>query len=383
MIGYIIHGGSGSFGNLIDYANNPEKDAMVISCSKGVFTLNNKTMADSFEMQASMNTRLRTPMSHIILSFSARDSESLTDERMAHIAEDYLKQMNYLDTQFVIFRHHDKKHPHCHIVANRVNNKGKTIKDSNEKLRNVKICKYLTMKYNLYLPKGKESVNENRLKGKDAIRYFMMHCVKESLSDSLTWEQFLKKLKKAGILFRFRYNIKTHGIEGISFTLDHKAYRDGCKLKHDISFTGKKLDASLTLSNICRQLGNPYTIAHESARDLYERQKEDYQFRCSMEEFRHINETFPDFDSLFPELTQAAEQSFPAIEGNYGDKSTDSSSESDIVSVGLEMLGVLIMQPYQAHTSSGGGGTSNDMKWNDEDKKKKRSYWETKRKKSR
>ena len=383
MIGYIVHGSSGSFGNLLDYANDPKKNAKMISSSDGVFTLNNKTMADCFEMQASMNPRLGSPMSHIILSFSTRDSESMTDERMAQIAEDYLHRMQYDDTQFAIFRHYDKKHPHCHIVANRVNNKGKTIKDSNEQLRNIKICKELTLKYGLYVSKGKESVNENRLKGMDAIRYHMMHCVQESLHCSSTWEQFSEDLKKAGLSFRFRYNMKTHGIEGISFTLDHEAYRQDGKLKHDISFTGKKLDASLTLSNICKQLGNPVTIAHESAREIYEKRKEDYQYRCTMEEFRHINEKFPDFDSLFPELSQAAERPFPAIEGDSTDQPTDSSSEPNIATVGLEMLGILVMQPYGAHVSSGGGGTSNDMKWNDEDKKKKRSHWETKRTRTR
>ena len=177
MIGYIIQGSSSAFGNTIKYANGPKKNARLIAHSEGVFTLNNSTMADSFETQAGMNRRLGSPMSHIILSFSARDSGSLTDERMAEIAEEYLRRMRYEDTQYVIFRHQDRKHPHCHVIVNRVNNKGKTIKDSNEKIRNFKICRELTRQYGLYVPKGKESVNEDRLRGMDAIRYHMMQTV--------------------------------------------------------------------------------------------------------------------------------------------------------------------------------------------------------------
>ena len=383
MIGYIVQGSSTSFGNIVDYANDPKKGAKMIGCSGGVFTLDNRTIADSFEMQAAMNPRLGSPMSHIILSFSARDTRSLTDEKMAEIAEDYLQRMGYEDTQSIIFRHFDKRHPHCHVIANRVNNKGRTIKDNNEHIRNIKVCKELTVKYGLYLPKGKEGVHENRLRGMDAIRYHMMHAVRESLQISSTWAEFSDDLRKAGLTFRFRYNAKTHGIEGISFTLDHNAYGQGNRLMHDISFSGRKLDPSLTLSRICERLGNPVTIVHESAREIYEREKEDYRYRCTWDEFRHIDEKFPDFDSLFPAQAEAAGRPFPAIEGDYTELPEDYSAETDILSVGLEMLGVLIMQPYQAKIGPAGGGSSSDMKWNDEDKKKKRPHWEYSRTKTR
>ena len=58
MIGKIIHGGSGSFGAVINYANDPKKNAQLIAHSKGVFTLSNATMTDCFETQSSMNPRL-------------------------------------------------------------------------------------------------------------------------------------------------------------------------------------------------------------------------------------------------------------------------------------------------------------------------------------
>ncbi len=92
---------------------------------------------------------------------------------------------------------------------------------------------------------------------------------------------------------------------------------------------------------------------------------------------------FPDFDSLFPELLTAAELPYPDIDGNMVEEQEPQTSAVDIVTVGLEMLGILILQPYQAQVSPGGGGTSSDMKWNDEDKKKKRSHVETRRTRSR
>ena len=377
MYGKIVHGGRGSFAGIVNYANDPKKHARIITHSEGVFTLNNSTMIDSLESHCGLNSRVKSPMAHLILSFSRQDTAKLSDERMAGIAEDYLRRMGYEDTPFVVFRHFDKEHPHCHVIASRINNKGRAVKDSNERLRNIKVCKDMIREYGLYMASGKENVKEDRLRKMDAVRYHVMHCVQESLAASVTWKEFSDKLAQVGISFRFRYNKDTNGIEGISYTIDHTSC-SVANLKHDVSFTGKKLDASLTLKEVCRQLGNPKTIAHESAREIYERRKEDYQFRCTMEEFRHINERFPDFDTLFAVQAKDAERPFPAFEGDTADQQADySSPEPNIVTVGLEMLGVLIMQPYEAHISSGGGGTSSDMKWNDEDKKRRQSQYYT------
>lgn len=49
---------------------------------------------------------------------------------------------------------------------------------------NVKVCKDLTRKYGLYIASEKEVVKIQRLRTMDAIRYQMMHAVKESLQVS-------------------------------------------------------------------------------------------------------------------------------------------------------------------------------------------------------
>lgn len=58
--------------------------------------------------------------------------------------------MGIRDTQYIIARHHDTKHPHCHLVFNRIDNEGNLISDSNERIRNTKICRALTKEYGLY-----------------------------------------------------------------------------------------------------------------------------------------------------------------------------------------------------------------------------------------
>ena len=70
---------------------------------------------------------------------------------MVEIAKKWMEQMGIRNTQYIIARHHDTEHPHCHIVFNRIDNDGNLISDSNERIRNAKVCRALTKEYKLTL----------------------------------------------------------------------------------------------------------------------------------------------------------------------------------------------------------------------------------------
>jgi len=163
----------------------------------------------------------------------------------------------------------------------------------------IKVCKDMTNEYGLYKPFRKNSVNEKRLHSMDAIRYQMMHCVMESLRSATNWKQFQDGLALVGIRCRFRYNKKSNGIEGISFSIAKD--RVGTKMRHDVSFSGKQLDPSLTLDRLCQKLGNPLAIVHEQARDMYEDARLDWiESRKESEVRSRIDTLFPDFNLRFP-----------------------------------------------------------------------------------
>ena len=137
-----------SFSELIDHILDNKKDAEIVAI-EGVRGFDKKSMIADFELQASMNNRVSKKVGHISLNFMKEDLEKLDNETMAEIARKYLSEMGIVDTQFVVVRHFDKEHPHCHVCFNRINNHGKTISDSNEYFRNFKICENLTEKYGL------------------------------------------------------------------------------------------------------------------------------------------------------------------------------------------------------------------------------------------
>ena len=145
------------FGGIVNYANdqkNKKKSATLLE-HEGICAINNKTIADSFQIQASMRPKVKSPVKHVSLAFSPQDTIRFpNDEKgnalMVEIAKKWMEQMGIRNTQYIIARHHDTKHPHCHLVFNRIDNDGNLISDSNERIRNTKVCRALTKKYGLY-----------------------------------------------------------------------------------------------------------------------------------------------------------------------------------------------------------------------------------------
>ena len=121
-----IRSGQG-FAGLVDYANDIKNKNADIIASEGVDLTSNKSITASFSLQAKSRPSLKNFVGHISLSFAPEDTPKLSDKLMADIAKEYLRRMSIVNTQYIISRHHDKPHPHVHIVYNRVNNNGNSI----------------------------------------------------------------------------------------------------------------------------------------------------------------------------------------------------------------------------------------------------------------
>ena len=118
-------------------------------------------MVRDFKDQTLLNPWIKNAVGHISLSFSPKDADRLTDPVMAQIAWEYMERIGIRNTQFLIVRHKDQAHPHCHIVYNRVGNNGQTISDKNIKIRNGKVYKELTTKYDYTIRKTKSRSGDN------------------------------------------------------------------------------------------------------------------------------------------------------------------------------------------------------------------------------
>ena len=153
------------FGGIVNYANDQKnkKKCATLLAHEGVCTISNKLIADSFCLQASMRPKVKSPVKHVSLAFSSQDISRFPDNEegdalMVEIAKKWMEQMGIRNTQYIIARHHDTKHPHCHLVFNRIDNEGNLISDSNERIRNAKVCRALTKEYGLLLKIAKPEI---------------------------------------------------------------------------------------------------------------------------------------------------------------------------------------------------------------------------------
>ena len=238
MIGKITQGKY--FAGLIKYVT--AKEGAYLLDSEGVLLQSLPGLIRSFETQSRMRPSLSNKVGHISLNFSPRDKDRMTDEYMTGIAREYLQGMGITDTQYLIVRHTDREHPHCHIVFNRVNNTGQPLKDSNNFRKNRDICKGITLTHKLYMPQGKENIKIDHLREPYRTKFEIWQAVKEALPHILSWEKFNEYLYDRNITLSFKYKGTTQEIQGIIFT------------KGKYSFKGSAIDRRFSYAKITFQI---------------------------------------------------------------------------------------------------------------------------------
>lgn len=201
-------------------------------------------MAELFKLQTLLNDKVKNTVGHTSLNFSPEDGERLkTDDKlMLQIAHDYMAKMGIENTQYIVARHTDREHPHCHIVFNRVDNDGKTISDKNDFYRNEKVCKMLTAKYRLHFANGKDNIKEERLRPYDKAKHEVYKALKEELPNARNWEELKDALSDRDIELKFKVSRTTREIQGVKFEYG------------GISFSGSKVSREFSYMNIDYQL---------------------------------------------------------------------------------------------------------------------------------
>lgn len=238
MIGKVIS--AGSFGGTVGYVMKEQSRVLE---ARGVEPPGVREMVEDFEDQARLNPRLKQNVGHISLSFSPEDAPRMTDPLMTQIAKEYMQKMGITDTQYLLVRHLDQPHPHCHLVYNRVGNHGQIISDRNIKIRNAKVCRELTEKHGLYLAPGKANVRRERLREPDKIRYEIYDAIKGCLPKCKSWNELEGKLKEQGVGICYKYCGNTDRKQGVLFS------------KNGFEFSGSKIDRAFSFSKLDHHFG--------------------------------------------------------------------------------------------------------------------------------
>lgn len=345
-----IRSGQG-FAGLVDYANDIKNKNADIIASEGVDLTSNKSITASFSLQAKSRPSLKNFVGHISLSFSPEDAPKLNDKLMADIAKEYLQRMGIVNTQYIISRHHDKPHPHVHIVYNRVDNDGNAISGDQNFRKSTRITQALTKEYGLAFGKGKKNVNRDRLKGRDAIKYRIHDIINEVLKDCRSMEALRAALATRSIGMSIIRNADGKA-KGVVFTCD------------SLSFAGYQIDRTMTYTKLCQRMGSVQKITENTAIPTSDDRAEQQGFTLD----KKNSDTSMEVD-ICREAT--------ASESLCG---TDTAGGNISAGNGIgAAVAELIIQPHIAPTSGGGSGSGNDRGWNDEDKDKKHNPYRRRR----
>ena len=225
MIGGITKGSC--FSGCVEYAlalKEKNKEARLLY-SEGLLTDTPKDIIDGFECQRHLNSRVQHWCGHISLSYSPKDAERMSDGFMVKLALEYMDKMGIKNTQFIIVRHLDKEHPHCHIVYNRVDNDGKCVSDSFEYYRNNEICDEMKKKYGLTYGENKDNVKTERLKGRPKTRQEIYLAVQGAKKSAKDWTTFQRELAQKGITVRKKFRRGSTEVDGLSYFKDGQKFR--------------------------------------------------------------------------------------------------------------------------------------------------------------
>ena len=339
------------FGGLVSYANDIKNKDTNIIASEGVDLSTNKSIVASFNIQAKARPTLKAYVGHISLSFSPEDYRRMSDELIAEISRKYLQRMGIVNTQFVIFRHHDKAHDHVHIVYNRVDNDGNAITGDSNFKKSAAITKALTREYGLTFGKGKKNVNRDRLKGKDAAKYRMYDLITAALKDCCTWDSLRQVLSKKGITMDFIHRADG-SVKGISFS-------DG-----NVTFSGGRIDRALTLGNIQKLLTDERQTVN-AVENIGNENYTENKVANGMDNAKSSS-YFPSYSSLNSDNGESVSIADDESASTANDTGETSAGMSDVVGMVTE----LALQPHVVPSVGGGGGSSRS----DDDEKDKKKY---------
>ncbi|MFD1605236.1 conjugal transfer protein MobB [Flavobacterium artemisiae] len=111
-------------------------------------------LAQSFTPYLIANRNTEKHTLHISLNPDPKDTVS--DNRFMEMADAYMQEMGYGQQPYVVFKHTDIDRSHIHIVSVCVDEQGKKISDSYEKMRSMNVCRELERKYGLIPATDKE-----------------------------------------------------------------------------------------------------------------------------------------------------------------------------------------------------------------------------------
>ena len=132
-----------SFDRLCAYVTQQAGKQAEVLAANGVRVSSAGEMAADFELQRSLRPGIEQAVEHISLAWPPGETEKLTNEVMTRAAMLFMEKrgIDPAQTQWVLARHYDEDHPHCHLLLNRVTDTRGVVPDKFSHLRSAEACR--------------------------------------------------------------------------------------------------------------------------------------------------------------------------------------------------------------------------------------------------
>ena len=149
MIGEILINNNPSFDHICAYVAREEKEGEILAVN-GVRDTSAADMAEDFDVQRELRPKLGRAVMHVALAWPPEE-KAMSNELMLKLTLGWMKELKIdpENTQWSLTRHSDKKHPHGHLIINRVDNDGAVVSDQKNFDKSVAACRKLEKQYGL------------------------------------------------------------------------------------------------------------------------------------------------------------------------------------------------------------------------------------------
>jgi hypothetical protein len=271
MIGKQIKGAS--FRGVLNYMEAKVNEGVGQLIDSNMMNTTARGLSKEFGFVRSLKPNLKNAVYHC--SLSIRKTESLSDEKFIQLGQDYLREMKFHNSQYVIYRHYDRDHPHIHLIANRIDMEGKVVSDGRDYRRSEDAIRELEKKYGLSqvldskyskessLSKGQ--IELYRRTGTIPAKKQIQIILRDTLSKAKSIHDFEKNLAEYGVLIQYHKN-NQEKIFGISFELNGQPFKGSALGK---AYSWKNINNQIHLHNE-RNRGNGQEIERTTAANTIE-----------------------------------------------------------------------------------------------------------------
>jgi hypothetical protein len=217
------------FGGNLSYLLKEDKHAEILKMN-GVYAENPKDLVHQFRAVSNGNEKVTNVVWHTSLSFY--DSDKLTKDQMADVAEKFLHKAGFSkeNNQYVIIQHNDTAHKHVHICANRVGFDGTCVSDSYCKSNTVKWSKELEDELKLTRVRDKrieKVIARDKVPAFENAKQKVQQSIDSYLSQNgeKSFGAMSEALKKSGIDVNVCKHVKTGKEYGVSFKIGNLALK--------------------------------------------------------------------------------------------------------------------------------------------------------------